>query len=208
MKFLRKRYSNLDALNLYILRSATKRYAVSLDFPSGSRVLEIGPARLTGAKNSPVFRSFHETFYDVRAMSQVQGFEYFDMDLDPAVGAKFCGDIGQSEHGLPENMFDYVLCFSVLEHVPNLPLAVSNLFQSMKPGAELHIITPWDLRFHGPRPDCWRISDDAYQYLLEPYAGEISIQRIPGEHRPLSPVGLIVKAVKLSSEEAIGNANL
>jgi hypothetical protein len=36
----------------------------------------------------------------------------------------------------------------------------------LAPGGLAFIATPWNFRFHGPRPDCWRISDDGYAALF------------------------------------------
>lgn len=189
---------DLDERNLQLLRIATKCHAENLAFDAGAKVLEVGPPRPRKAKNSAVFRANPEWFYDLRSGS-VNQYEYYDLDMDPMVSADFCGDLGSSTLTIPKSFFDYVICFSVLEHVPNLNQAVLNLFDTLKPGGVAHIITPWDLRFHGPRPDCWRISDDAYEYLLSPYASMIKITKIDNPLRPLSPVGLIVEAVKTSA---------
>ncbi len=188
---------DLDERNLQSLRAATKLHAESLQFDAGSKVLEVGPPRPHKAKNSAVFQSNPEWFYDLRGRGDNQ-YEYYDLDLDPLVSADFTGDLGSASLNIPTSYFDYVLCFSVLEHVPNLAQAVLNIFGILKPSGVAHIITPWDLRFHGPRPDCWRISDDAYEYLLAPYTANIEITKIENPLRPLSPVGLIVKAVKSS----------
>lgn len=193
---------DIDHHNLQILRLATKVYADNLRFQAGSRVLEIGPPRRKKADNSPIFEANPEWFYDLRSSSRDQ-FDYFDLDSDPAVGADFTGDLGSESLEVPKGFFDEVVCFSVLEHIPNLPQAVNNLFSFLRPRGVLHVITPWDLRFHGPRPDCWRISDDAYEYLLSPRSDSVEISKIENPFRPLSPVGLLVRAVKALGDKAI-----
>jgi hypothetical protein len=185
-----------DKANLLKLREFTKSRLETIGIVSTDKVLEIGPNRSSGAKNSPIFQRHPHTFYDVKARSEKEGFSYFDLDIDPSVNPFFLGDISSSDFRLPEGMFDKVICFSVLEHVFELKTAVENIAGAIQNGGELHVITPWDLRFHGPRPDCWRISDDAYRLLLEPHFRKVDIHQIPNKKRPLSPVGLYVVATR------------
>ena len=186
---------DLDNQNLGLLRAATKQYALNLKFPPRSKVLEVGPPRQAAANNSPIFQVNPDWYYDLRAVSNGV-YAYFDLDLDPKAHPDFVGDLGSPNLNAPVSFFDSIICFSVLEHVPNLNQAVINVFSMLKPGGAAHFITPWDLRFHGPRPDCWRISDDAYDFLLAPYASSVEITKIENPVRPLSPVGLIVRAAK------------
>ena len=191
-----KLFQSPDDMNLYLLRKFTKDVLRSIQVLPDEQVLEIGPNRSTGAANSPVFSKFPDTFYDLGERAKREGFKYSDLDLDDTVRSKYQGDISDKEVALPRNHFDKVICFSVLEHVFDVFSAVQNIASALKRGGECHIITPWDLRFHGPRPDCWRISDDAYQLLLEPLFSEVAIRQIPNKRRPLSPVGLYVIARK------------
>ena len=185
-----------DDKNLFKLREFSKQMLEKLRIDSGDRILEIGPNRLVGAKNSPVFEKHPTTFFDLSSRCPEEDFSYFDLDIDPEVSPSFLGDISSAALSLPVNYFDKIICFSVLEHVFDIRTAIDNLQAALKPGGDCHIITPWDLRFHGPRPDCWRISDDAYRLLLEPIFDEVSIHQIPNSRRPLSPVGLYVVATK------------
>ena len=185
-----------DERNLLKLREFSKECLEDLTISPNERVLEIGPNRLVGAENSPVFERYPTTFFDLSSRSLEGGFKYFDLDIDPNVNPSYLGDISSKNLSLPANSYDKVICFSVLEHVFDIRTAIHNMQVSLKRGGECHIITPWDLRFHGPRPDCWRISDDAYRLLLEPTFTKVSIRQIPNPRRPLSPVGIYVVATK------------
>lgn len=187
-------FAERDVRNLQLLRDFSRQTLIDVEVPVGSTVLEIGPNRLRGAKNSPVFEAMPETFFDFRERSVTENFKYADLDLDPAVGATFTGDISASTSPLPSNAFDLVLCVSVLEHVPNLEGAILNIHKALTLNGTALFVTPWDLRFHGPRPDCWRISDDGYRHLLQHRFEKIKIEYLDSEDRPLSPVAIKVQA--------------
>jgi SAM-dependent methyltransferase len=189
-------FAERDTRNLQRLRDYSRQTLERLEVQAGSSVLEIRPNRLVGAKNSPVFDEFPESFFDFRDRSVAESFFYSDLDLDPAVAATFTGDISAEVSPLPSNKFDLVICISVLEHVPNLEGAISNIHRALKENGTVLFITPWDLRFHGPRPDCWRISDDGYRHLLSKRFETPLIEYLEAEDRPLSPVALKVVATK------------
>jgi len=195
-QFFRRMALSDDEANLLKLREFTKSCLETISILSTDKVLEIGPNRSSGAKNSPIFTRHPQTFFDMKVRSEKEGFSYFDLDINPSVNPAFLGDISSAEFRLPKSTFDKVICFSVLEHVFELKSAVEKIAGAIQHGGELHVITPWDLRFHGPRPDCWRISDDAYKLLLEPYFRKVDIHQIPNKKRPLSPVGLYVVATR------------
>ena len=194
--FIRRIWLSHDEANLLRLREFTKARLIDIMFQPSDKVLEIGPSRSEGAVNSPVFLRYPGTYFDLKSRSVSSRFEYFDLDIDPGVNPTYLGDISKRESPLPSGVFDKIICFSVLEHIFDIQTAVDNIALALRREGELHIITPWDLRFHGPRPDCWRISDDAYRLLLTPVFREVVIHKIPNPARPLSPVGLYVIAKK------------
>lgn len=192
----RKVLPSIDDFNLDELRNFTKNTLQTIEIRPKESVLECGPNRRYGAKNSPVFEKHPTTFFDLRERIEDSQFDYYDLDIDPNVSPKYLGDVSDPLVDIPKDYFDKAIVFSVLEHVFDLNTAISNLAGCLKSGGELHIITPWDLRFHGPRPDCWRISDDAYERLLGPRFTKVEITQIKNRRRPLSPIGLYVLATK------------
>ncbi len=178
------------------MRQFSHQQLLNLDLTRNDKVLEIGPNRRFGALNSKIFELMPETFFDLRTRIDRDGFQYWDLDSDPAVGSDFIGDLGSSTLLLPKEFFNVVVAFSVLEHTGNLIQAISNIRSSMVVGGVLHIITPWDLRFHGPRPDMWRISDDGYEFLLRDHFRLDAVLKLTNVFRQLSPVGIYVKAVR------------
>jgi SAM-dependent methyltransferase len=162
----------------------------------GSNLLEIGPPRVNGALNSPIYDKNPEWFFDLRQFSITHKLNYFDLDMDEKVNPDFLGDLGTPVNPLPKNFFNLVICYSILEHIPDLPTAINSIYECLAPGGEVQFITPWDLRFHGPRPDCWRISDDGYRWLLREKFDIIDIEFANQSERELSPIALFVTAKK------------
>lgn len=181
------------------VREFTRAQSISFANTAVGPFLEIGPSVRTGAANSPVFDTYPDSFVDSRNLVEQRGLEYLTMDIDPSVCADFVGSVDVRSEILPRNYFGAVMCFSVLEHCPNPFQAVMNIAKALKAGGTAAFLTPWDLRFHGPRPDCWRISDDAYRVLLEPYFVNIKFKFDENPHRPLMPYAIYCEAEKTVS---------
>ena len=161
---------------------------------AASPVLEIGPSVLEGAKNSAVFSENTKWFIDGRSEFQKLSKDYFTLDIDPTVGADFTGSIEDDVTAYVKGTFNSVVCFSVLEHCKNPFKVVESIHKILNPGGTAYFLTPWDLRFHGPRPDCWRISDDGYEALLGSLFSIKLIEKFKNPNRPLSPHALFVIA--------------
>jgi SAM-dependent methyltransferase len=187
-----------DNTNLEMLRLFTIEKSKSLDLTSSDNVLEIGPPRLKDALNSPVYQDHPEWFIDLQKKCMDLGANYSSLDLDTGVNPTYLGSLEDTSLSLPSNHFTSVICFSILEHCQDLVAAVKNISNCLAPGFDAHFLTPWDLRFHGPRPDCWRISDDGYRWLLRDNFNIVEIEYLNQESRELSPIAIYVHAKKKS----------
>jgi hypothetical protein len=76
----------------------------------------------------------------------------------------------------------------VLEHVPRIWEVPQRVQKVLRKGGLLCLQTPWNLRFHGPRPDCWRISDDGYHALFDAGFEFLNLERTETAGRELMPV--------------------
>jgi len=121
---------------------------------------------------------------------------YQTLDSDRATNPTFLGAIDLRDCCLPKETFKTVTALSVLEHTKNPSQAINNLAEALLPGGTASFLTPWDLRFHGPRPDCWRISDDGYRALLDGKLQVKGIRFCDNPARPLSPFATYVHAEK------------
>jgi hypothetical protein len=186
---------NYDEYALAEFRRFSKRKLQEITIGIKSPVLEIGPSVFAGALNSPVFKSNPSFYFDIRANLAV-GTKYQTMDIDPLVMPNILGSIESPSLALPENSFQSVICFSILEHCKNPFNAIVNIHKILNDNGEVFFLTPWDLRFHGPRPDCWRISDDGYRSLLEDKFQILAIEKLTNPIRPLSPFGIFCHAKK------------
>lgn len=61
-----------------------------------------------------------------------------------------------------------IVCTEVLEHVPNLFKAMSELFRVLEPGGWAFIATPflWPTHATVHYKDYWRITEDAYRFMM------------------------------------------
>ena len=190
-------WGEVDGLNLHKIRKFTsqKLVAVIEDTDVGP-VLEVGPNKLSGANNSGIYQTNPDYFVDTSRFCASKSIDYWTLDTDPLVEPDLLCEIDQLDVSLPESFFSVIICFSVLEHVRDLNSAIFNLTKMLRVGGKLHLISPWDFRFHGPRPDCWRISDDGYRWLLEENFHNISFEFLENSDRPLSPIAIYVSANK------------
>jgi len=186
----------VDELNLRLLREFTIKKSKSIKYSVSDRVLEIGPPRLSDALNSKVYQDHPNWFFSLEEVCESIGAQYASLDVDPGVNPTYLGSLENPNLDLPENHFTSVVCFSILEHCQDLVTAIGNISNSLAPGAKAHFLTPWDLRFHGPRPDCWRISDDGYRWLLRDKFEIEDIEYLTQPERELSPIAIYVRAKK------------
>ena len=124
------------------------------------------------------------------------GATYHSLDIDGTARPTFIGSVSDTKLKIQKKSYDEIIAFHVLEHTEDLVSAFRNFRKWLSPSGVLRIISPWDLRFHGPRPDCWRISDDGYRYLLGVEFDNIEFHYLSQRTRPLHPLGIYVKAIK------------
>lgn len=68
----------------------------------------------------------------------------------------------------PENSFDVVISFDVLEHVEDFDAALANLVRVLKPGGKLLFAAPTQFEKKGVHRLVNVLSDGSYDYLLDP----------------------------------------
>lgn len=182
-----------DDYNLYILRLETKKFIENLAKRNDilSPILEIGPHN----KNSNVFKKMPETFVLAEAEFAKNGYnEFLTMDIDESTDCDVVGDITNLDPiEFPDNSVGTIICNSVFEHVPNVWEIPKQLHRVLKQDGKAFCLSPWALRLHGPRPDCWRISDDGFDALFGDLF-DLKIEKI-GED-PLNPVAFVVEMKK------------
>jgi hypothetical protein len=131
-----------------------------------------------------------ETYVDMRDEISKKGLKYLSLDIDPMASPDICCDLMSAKDHIEANSIGSIILMSCLEHMPRVFEAPKLLHHILKPGGFIFALTPWNLRFHGPRPDCWRISDDGYQALFGEHFNIVKIEKIACPGRLLSPVGL------------------
>lgn len=155
-------------------------------------IVEIGPM-IDDRQSNPtsVFHRFPELFLDSRALFQTKGKKYFSVDIIDHHSIDYRGSIYDINRFFAAGTVGTFIALSVIEHLENIWEIPPLLHGALQDGGRLCLQSPWDLRFHGPRPDCWRISDDGYKTLFGKHFDFIEFKKIENPKRPLSPFALI-----------------
>ncbi len=111
---------------------------------------------------------------------------YKTFDYDASTGADVVGDI----HSIPltDESVDAIICSSVLEHVKNPSLAMSELKRILKKNGKIFFFVPSTYPYHarkGHYPDYWRFFEDTIHELFSGFS-EVSIQKRGGYFMALS----------------------
>jgi SAM-dependent methyltransferase len=85
------------------------------------------------------------------------------LDYNPKTGADVIHDLGKFPYPFPDNEFDQVVSFHVIEHVPDVMGFVTELYRITKPGGKIRFVTP-----HYTNPD-WA-SDPTHKNHFNSYS--------------------------------------
>lgn len=150
-----------DNETLYLLRSSIKDFLVSLkNYKIKGPILEVGRMQ----KQGKIYDSFPELYVDSQKLFSKN--QMIFMDVDQRTAPDICDDIINVERHFKVEELGAILLIHVLEHVKQFWVLPEKLASILKPGGYVFVQSPWNFRFHGPRPDCWRISDDGYEQLF------------------------------------------
>lgn len=144
--------SEMDADHLAKIRANVRRFLASVGLEYGlapARLLDIAPQDHEGA------RPFFPAHIAVETL-----------DINPAAGATYTGDICRFNPDLPDGGFDLIVCTEVLEHTLEPFAAVAELRRLLRPGGHLFLSVPFNFRIHGPLPDCWRFTEHGLRALF------------------------------------------
>lgn len=173
--------SAIDRDYLLVVRDSVARFVkrVGEKYTEAGRLLDIAPQNWPLARKA--FRP--EVWIDT-------------LDIDSTSGATFVADICQDNSvSMPAGTYDYVLCTEVLEHTKAPFDAVREIRRLLKKGGLLFLSVPFNLRIHGPLPDCWRFTEHGLRVILRGFEIlELNTMETPG--RPLMPIHYTVVAAK------------
>jgi SAM-dependent methyltransferase len=178
---MERQVSEIDIKNLAIIRNSVREFllecAAGLDEP-GKMLLDIAPQVHEGA---------------AYAFSKC---EIKTLDIDSESGADFIADICNCNRDLiKDETFDIIVCTEVLEHTLEPFAAANELHRLLKKGGILIITVPFNLRIHGPLPDCWRFTEHGLKSLFKHF-NAMEISGIEDENRFLMPIHYRLKATK------------
>jgi SAM-dependent methyltransferase len=158
------------------VNSEVNKFLNRLKFP-GAKVLEIGPS--DSLKIRELIPECHYKCSDIVKRDDVD----FQMDLS------------LPEYVEVEDKFDIVICAEVLEHVVDPFAAIQTISYLLNPGGAIISTTPFNLRIHGPVPDCWRFTEFGLRVLYRNF-DIIEINKLDTPDRPLFPLHYSLLALK------------
>lgn len=145
-------------------------------------------------KCSEKFDSTNCLLLDVAPQDHIGAKEFFKkskiytLDIDENSGANYIADLCQNNSSIiPENFFDIVVCTEVLEHTLNPFEAVKEIYRVLKPNGIACISVPFNLRIHGPLPDCWRFTEHGLRALFNSFK-IYELNMLETENRDLMPI--------------------
>lgn len=171
------RQADIDHYDIERLRWCVHDFLVQRVIPSvsfGDSVLEIGPSH---EGTSPV----PEAFVNTKWLVQQCGATYTSIDRDPAAQATICGVFLAAGVFHEHEYFHHIIACEVFEHVPDVWRAPAVLRSLLLPGGTLWFSTPFMFRQHGPKPDCWRLTEDGIRHL---FGERFSLTILPSDNGP------------------------
>jgi len=168
--------SQMDVEHLHALReNVTALMRRAADRFTPGRLLDVAPQVHAGAR--PYFPA---ALIDT-------------LDIDPASGCTYIGDLCERNDAIPDQAYDMVVCTEVLEHVLRPSDAVREIRRILRPGGFLVASAPFNFRIHGPLPDCWRFTEHGWRALLADFE-ILELEGLPTPGRELMPIHYTVIA--------------
>jgi SAM-dependent methyltransferase len=165
--------AQIDVDHLAVIRASVERFqrtAVARWVTPSSVILDVAPQDHAGVRQLLPEGAVLET-----------------LDIDPGAGATYTADLCMRNEHVPAERFDYVFCTEVLEHTMQPFDAVAELHRLLRPGGRLILTVPFNLRIHGPLPDCWRFTEHGLRSLLRNFV-DLELAAIETLDRPLMPI--------------------
>jgi SAM-dependent methyltransferase len=124
------------------------------------------------------------------------------LDIDPESNATFIADICQDNSSIiPNNTYDFIVCTEVLEHTLQPFHAATEIHRLLKPGGLAFVTVPFNLRIHGPLPDCWRITEYGLRSIFNNFK-VVEINALEAKDRFLMPIHYTLIAEKYNLNES------
>ena len=176
--------SEMDRRHLALLRANVEAFMARVGSPHGNYVagggllLDVAPQDHRGAR----------PFFGANVKIET-------LDIDPTSGADHVADLCRCASQVGLNRFDFVVCTEVLEHTRHPFEAADNILAMLRPGGIAFVTTPFNLRIHGPLPDCWRFTEHGLRELFKAFE-VLELNALESEDRFLMPIQYTLVARK------------
>lgn len=123
------------------------------------------------------------------------GHELHTLDINSTFAPTYVADICNTNQGIDAASYDAIFMTEVIEHVYDPASAIGEVFRLLKPNGRFFASSPFNFRIHGPLPDCWRISEHGWHFLLRHFRS-VKIESEVDQDRFLMPIHYRIKATK------------
>jgi SAM-dependent methyltransferase len=150
-----KQISQIDINNLKIIRESVDNFFKKISAFNdnfNNKILEIAPQPNNSISQYIKYSTVHT------------------LDIDLNSKATYIADLCKNNsYIIPDNSYEIIVCTEVLEHTLNPFEAANEIYRILKPGGKIFVSTPFNLRIHGPLPDCWRFTEHGLKELFKKF---------------------------------------
>ena len=131
----------------------------------------------------------------------LEGVKVETLDLPNAGPATIRGDLTKYVP-CANGRYDLVFCTDVIEHCMEPWKIPETLWKLVRSGGYCLVTVPFNLRLHGPQPDCYRFSPEGLRAMFKPWFHDVLFVQVLGTpSSPLSPCHVAVAFRKEYSTE-------
>ena len=131
-----------------------------------------------------------------RKLKKIKSINYYSTDLSGDFIADFQYDI--TDLKIEDNKFDLVICYHVLEHVPNDLKAMRELYRILKPGSKALVQTPFK---EGAIYENDSITSEKERLKHFGQEDHVRVYSVSGLQQRLESCGFLVEVRNYSSDE-------
>lgn len=153
--------------------------AVKSTFPLPEPIVEAGSFLIPG----------QEDYSNLRKLFPHQ--EYVGIDMRPGEGVDMVGNI--EDLPFENESVGTVIALNLFEHVQRFWVGFDEIYRVLRPGGALFVSCPFFLHRHAFPNDYWRMTPDAFSFLLEKYPQKLIGLQGP-ESKPLQVWAVAFKA--------------
>ena len=144
---------------VHLWKNISKKYSLLRAYQNetASNIILHGDGIDLGAKSKD---AKYYQYLNLSNVNNIVFIDYFSKD-------KSMVDINLEEKfSIPDNSYDFILSFNILEHIYNSQLFIQESYRVLKHQGEMHIMVPFLWRYHADPYDYFRFTHEALEKLM------------------------------------------